>query len=227
MNQLIRSGLMPEDDAERQALSFVDPYAIRKKALDHQVTPFEFGRAIFHINQRRGFKSNRKSADGESGVVKQSIAALAQKLKEKNARTIGEFLADRNQQREPVRARRLGQKKDDLYELYLDRAMLENEFDQLWAMQAGFDSGFYTDSKKEVLKNTIFYQRPLKPQEVGKCVFLAHEDRCAKALPSFQRFRIYVFYTLETMKKCQLTMSNWHFFSFNSVAYKKPIIALW
>ena len=73
INELMRLGLMPEDDDQRHALAFKDPYSIRKKALDEQVHPHEMGRAIFHINQRRGFKSNRKSGDNEAGVVKQSI----------------------------------------------------------------------------------------------------------------------------------------------------------
>ncbi len=53
MNELVRSGLMPEDKTEREAMAFHDPYAIRKKALDEQVTPFEMGRAIFHMNQMK------------------------------------------------------------------------------------------------------------------------------------------------------------------------------
>jgi len=55
---------------------FHDPYAIRKKALDEKINPHQMGRAIFHMNQRRGFRSNRKSGDNEAGVVKQSIKAL-------------------------------------------------------------------------------------------------------------------------------------------------------
>ena len=167
MNNLVRSGLMPEDKTEREAVAFHDPYAIRKKALDEQVTPFEMGRAIFHMNQRRGFRSNRKSGDNEAGVVKQSIAELEVSLMEKKARTIGEFLADRHAERQPVRARRLGSKASDLYELYPDRAMLEKQFDVLWDKQANFNSLVFTQKIKQKLKDIIFYQRKLKPQEVG------------------------------------------------------------
>ncbi len=40
--------------------------------------PHEIGRALFHINQRRGFKSNRKDRSKEttSGMVSNSITAL-------------------------------------------------------------------------------------------------------------------------------------------------------
>ena len=191
INTLVKFGFMPKDAAERQSLAFKDPYPIRKQALDTETAPFDMGRAFFHINQRRGFKSNRKSADNEAGVVKQSVADLELKLIDAKARTIGEFLADRLSKRETVRARRLGQKTSDLYEFYPNRAMLEKEFDTLWKKQKSFRPDFYTSAAHDAIKGAIFFQRPLKPQEVGKCSFLPDEDRIAKARPSFQRFRIY------------------------------------
>ena len=191
ISTLVKYGFMPKDAAERQSLAFKDPYPIRKQALDAKTDPFDMGRAFFHLNQRRGFKSNRKSADNEAGVVKQSVADLELKLIDAKARTIGEFLADRLSKRETVRARRLGQKTSDLYELYPNRAMLEKEFDTLWEKQKPFRPDLYTSAAHGAIKDAIFFQRPLKPQEVGKCSFLPDEDRIAKALPSFQRFRIY------------------------------------
>ena len=45
MNELVRAGLMPEEKSEREAMVFHDPYAIRKKALDEKVNPYQnFGR---------------------------------------------------------------------------------------------------------------------------------------------------------------------------------------
>ena len=191
IKELVGLGLMPADDAQRHALALKDPYAIRKKALDEEVHPHELGRAIFHLNQRRGFKSNRKSGDNEAGVVKQSIAEFEARLIEKNARTIGEFLADRQASKETVRARRLGPKTADIYEFYPDRAMLEREFDTLWSAQAVFDPNLYDEKSRDRVKGIIFFQRKLKPQEVGRCTFLSEEFRVSKALPSFQRYRIY------------------------------------
>ena len=49
------------------------PYRLRALALDQPLPPFAFGRALFHLAQRRGFLSNRKSAakdDEDSGDVK-------------------------------------------------------------------------------------------------------------------------------------------------------------
>ena len=110
---------------------------------------------------------------------------------EKKARTIGEFLADRHASKDTVRARRLGPKTADLYEFYPDRSMLEHEFDTLWSAQAEFDPSLYNEEARDRIKGVIFFQRKLKPQEVGRCKFLPEEFRISKALPSFQRFRIY------------------------------------
>ncbi len=182
---------MPKDDHERKSLALKDPWQIRKTALDKELSPYDVGRAFFHINQRRGFKSNRKSQDNEAGVVKQSIAELEMRLSETGARTLGEFLADRNASGEPVRARRLGDQTSALYDLYPDRYMLEKEFDEIWSSQASYNPLLFSDDAKEAIKGIIFYQRKLKPQEVGRCTLIPEETRISKSLPSFQRFRIY------------------------------------
>ncbi len=191
INEMVRRGLMPEDENERKSLALKDPWQIRKSALDNELNPFDVGRAFFHINQRRGFKSNRKSQDNEAGVVKQSIAELEMRLFETGARTLGEFLADRNASGKTVRARRLGDQTSALYDLYPNRYMLEKEFDEIWSSQALYNPSLFSDEAKDAVKGIIFYQRKLKPQEVGRCTLIPEEERIPKCLPSFQRFRIY------------------------------------
>ena len=75
MEFLVAFGLMPDDEAERKALENLDPYILRAAAIDRPLAPHELGRALFHLNQRRGFKSNRKTDGGdedkETGVVKE------------------------------------------------------------------------------------------------------------------------------------------------------------
>src|SRR6185437_11327463 len=66
MAALIRHGLMPEDEAARKALETLDPYALRTKALDEALPAHHLGRALFHLNQRRGFLSNRKTEKGDN-----------------------------------------------------------------------------------------------------------------------------------------------------------------
>ena len=191
MTALVQHGLMPQASTERKALENKDPYPIREKAISEKVPPFEIGRALFHMNQRRGFKSNRKTADSDTGPVKQSIEKLEETMESHNAETLGAFLASRHNDEKTVRARRQGTAQKDLYDLYPDRAMYDKEFDVIWSKQAEYDPEFYNAEKGAEIKQIIFYQRPLKPQKVGRCTFLPKEERIAKALPSYQRFRIY------------------------------------
>ena len=105
LSELVKFGLMPENEFERKGFVTLNPYEIRSNALDKELPPFHVGRGLFHLNQCRGFKSNRKTADSESGVVNASIKKLKEQLSETGARTFGEFLAIRHKNQEPVRAR--------------------------------------------------------------------------------------------------------------------------
>jgi len=58
---LVRDGIFPADKAERKALAVLDPIELRARALDEALPLAHLGRALFHLNQRRGFKSNRKA----------------------------------------------------------------------------------------------------------------------------------------------------------------------
>ena len=155
IEELINIGLMPQDETSRKSLAFKNPYIIRKEALDNDIDPFDIGRAIFHINQRRGFKSSRKTDSNEGGVVKESIAVLEQNLMKTGSRTIGEFLANRNEKRETVRARRLGSKSSDLYELYPNRYMLEQEVDLIWKAQNHYNASIFTEVNLTKIKDII------------------------------------------------------------------------
>ncbi len=202
MRTLIEHNFFPKEEAARKALETLDPYRLRAKGLDEALTPAEFGRALFHINQRRGFKSNRKTdkKDNDSGALKTAISSLRAALKDENCRTVGEWLHRRNLAGKTVRARYRQNKivKDDgktriekSYDLYVDRAMIEAEFDAIWKKQAELNPAQFTGTSHDELKHALLYQRPLKPVKPGRCTFLPDEERAPLALPSTQRFRIY------------------------------------
>lgn len=202
MRTLIEYGLFPAEEMQRKALETLNPYALRAKGLDEALTPSEFGRALFHINQRRGFKSNRKTdkKDNDSGALKTAINKLRETLRAENCRTVGEWLYKRNEANQTVRARYRQNKimKDDgktkidkYYDLYIDRAMIEHEFDQLWKKQAELNPTLFTEAARVDLKDVLLHQRPLKPVKPGRCTFMPDEERAPLALPSTQRFRMY------------------------------------
>ena len=72
MTTLVEAGLMPAEEPARKALETLDPYYLRAEALNRPLELHEIGRAIFHLNQRRGFKSNRiaDAGDSEDGAIK-------------------------------------------------------------------------------------------------------------------------------------------------------------
>ena len=194
MRLMIEHGFMPADRKEREALRSLDPYELRRRGLDAPLTPFEFGRALFHLNQRRGFQSNRKidrAEDDERGKIATAIGKVQQQMGVDGARTIGEWLGGRHERREPVRARLNGQGARSQYELYVQRSMIAEEFDALWAAQSRFNPAVFTPHARGRLRDTLLRQRPLKPVYPGKCLFEPEEDRAALALPSVQRFRIF------------------------------------
>lgn len=191
---LLELGFFPADEFERRALVELDPYELRRKGLDHALTPAEFARALFHINQRRGFKSNRKTdkKDNDSGALKTAVKRIRDQLSSNKLRTVGELLAMRHDKRESVRARLRGKTvKEKAYDLYIDRKMIEDEFDRLWAKQAELNPAVFHEVARFRLKDILLFQRKLKPVEPGRCTLVPDEKRAALALPSVQRFRIY------------------------------------
>lgn len=202
MRTLIEYGFFPAEAVQRKALETMNPFALRAKGLDEVLTPTEFGRALFHINQRRGFKSNRKTdkKDNDSGALKTAIGKVRATIEAEGCRTVGEWLHKRDAAGLSVRARyhqdkvikEDGKTKiDKYYDLYIDRAMIEHEFDELWKKQAELNPIRFTEAARADLKDVLLHQRPLKPVKPGRCTFMPDEERAPLALPSTQRFRMY------------------------------------
>ena len=196
MDVLVDLGLMPADAAARKRLEALDPYELRARGLGERLDPYELGRALFHLNQRRGFRSSRKTDRGgedekERGKIDTGIDRLRQALKDGGHDTVGAFLWARHRERQAVRARLAGRSAKDEYEFYPQRALLEDEFDELWARQAAFHPTLLTDEARHALKAIVFFQRPLKPVDPGRCTLDPEDARAPRALPLAQRFRMY------------------------------------
>jgi CRISPR-associated endonuclease Csn1 len=157
------------------------PYRLRANALDMPLTNHAFGRAIYHLAQRRGFKSNLKVAkkDEDRGVVKQGISQLHDDMKRVGARTLGEYFAALDPEHVRIRCR------------WTARAMFEQEFEAIWQAQSARNATL-TDEFKEELRAAIFFQRPLKSQGhlIGKCSLEPRRRRAPLACLAAQRFRI-------------------------------------
>ncbi|MFM7800941.1 MAG: type II CRISPR RNA-guided endonuclease Cas9, partial [Limnohabitans sp.] len=94
MAALLKHGFFPKDEAARKTLEKTNPFTLRAKGLDQALLPEEFARALFHINQRRGFKSNRKTdkKENDSSALKKAIGQLREAMQTTGCRTVGEWL---------------------------------------------------------------------------------------------------------------------------------------
>ncbi|HEY1607377.1 MAG TPA: type II CRISPR RNA-guided endonuclease Cas9 [Allosphingosinicella sp.] len=189
LNALVQHGLMPADADEAKLIAERDPYELRVCALDRRLEPYEIGRALFHLNQRRGFKSNRKAErrqkDSEGGKIASGAQALDRAMAESGADTLGQFLAGRAEKR----VRMHGESQD--YDFYPQRRHVEYEFDRIWDTQAKHHPELLNETARAHLHRILFFQRPLKEAEVGVCTFFPDERRLPKAHPLFQERRLY------------------------------------
>ncbi len=171
-----------DNSAKIPAIEHTLPYYLRTRALDEKLEIFELGRAFYHLAQRRGFLSNRKTKkdDKEEGKVKEVISSLAKSINTANARTLGEYFAGIDSEEERIRQR------------YTSRNMYVNEFNAIWDAQHIYHPNILTDSLKKELFSAIFYQRPLKSVRdlVGNCSLEKDRKRAPYYRPEAQRFRL-------------------------------------
>lgn len=165
----------------------IDPYKVRAEGLHRQLSLHELGRVFYHLNQRRGYKSNRKTDqendksvifEGKDGKI--GINETTQAIADGHFETLGEYL----NAADPHETRRRNR--------YTTRAMYLDEFNQLWRKQSEYYLDLLTDETKSDIFDAIFYQRPLKSQKgnVATCTFEPKKKVAPKSSMVFQEFRI-------------------------------------
>lgn len=216
-NYLLKLNLLPEtlrdNPSPEQILNALgDPYQLRKLALDQALQPYQLGRVLLHLAQRRGFLSSRKTLlgdlvndpdtidlstdlDDEEGdgserakeetAFKQDIALLKHAIEDNNCRTLGEYLAGLNprQQNQRNRLHAGGH-------LRTDRQMYFDELEQIFAKQQSHHPQLSQEVQEEI-QQIIFFQRPLKlrADRVGRCSLEPKNNRARLARLQSQQFR--------------------------------------
>lgn len=168
------------DEAENK-----NPYYYRhlclteKLDLSTKADRYILGRAIYHLNQRRGFLSNRKEDTKENdGTVKQGIDGLTASMLECGTEYLGEYYY------------RLYQKGEKIRTHYTSRVEhIEHELLAICRKQE------LSEELTCKLRRIIVTQRPLKSQKhtVGKCVFEPAKSRCPASHPLYEQYRMYAF----------------------------------
>ncbi|MDH4320406.1 MAG: type II CRISPR RNA-guided endonuclease Cas9 [Desulfobulbaceae bacterium] len=216
LNYLVKLGLLPAElsnatQPEAILNKIGDPYALRAKALDEELTCYELGRVFLHLVQRRGFLSNRKTVLGdmvddpdvqellesieskedksterakEETAFKGDIRKIRACIQKSGCRTLGEYLAgfDRH-------ISKRNRKRDGGF-LRTDRQMYREELVAIFQKQTQFHP-LLTEEVKNQLEEIIFFQRPLKLRNdrVGKCSLEPSRNRARLARLECQRFR--------------------------------------
>jgi len=150
---LIDSGLFPQDSKEQELLYNQDVYELRARALDEKLGPFQIGRIILHLNQRRGFWSSRKekakaqeakrkrknkqvkkkaTAEDKPEDMLLEIDQLAADIKAAECKTLGQYLYGKHSTIDHKKR----EENDHVRIRHTRRSMLEDEFLAVWNAQA-------------------------------------------------------------------------------------------
>lgn len=158
-------------------------WELRALATSEQIRLEEIGNVLMHLNNRRGFKSNRKTVSAEEG----DTSWLKNVQSNSDALQHGKFTVGKLHYN--------SLKNDQFYSTrnkIFKRADYEAEFNQIWDTQSKFYPNILTDELKlRIGDHTIFYQRPLKSvkKQLSHCRYEKHHRVTSRSSPLFQFFR--------------------------------------
>ncbi len=185
-------GRLQRELEKRYPQTTVLPWFLRARALDHPLEPYELGRALYHLAQRRGFVSNRvggKEDEEERSKVKAGIKGLQAAMDAAGKRTLGEYMASLDPRATPLR------NKPEYSGHYTHRSMFKKEFDLIWEAQRAHHPEVLTENRRAKLYHAVFHQRPLKDQSnlVGQCELEPEEKRAPLRTLAAQQLRVFGF----------------------------------
>jgi len=193
---------------------YSSPYQLRAELATNQLDfsietdRYKLGRALYHIAQRRGFKSSKgetikEQEKTETQNDKQQEINLSEELKkseqnkskdlveyiEKHGlKTVGCAFAKLENEGIRVRASEFqavrAQYKEEILKIF--------EFQNTLDLESEFFKRIFNE-KKGV--GTIFYKRPLRSQKglIGECTLEPNKSRCPISHPEFEEFRAWCF----------------------------------
>jgi CRISPR-associated endonuclease Csn1 len=172
----------PTENYEFSEWLKINPYEVRAKSVNQIVSKQELGRALYHMCQRRGFKSGRKDAD--AGKDFERYLVEKSELEQRGFKTLGEYYYDLLQDDKKVRKTKFS--ADD-QEVNSSRISYVEEFNVLMKTQN------INETLANAFFDAIFFQRPLKSQKgaIGKCTLEKTKTRCPISHPLFEEFRMY------------------------------------
>ena len=193
---------------------YSSPFQLRAELMERQfdftdeTERFKLGRALYHIAQRRGFKSSKgetlkeqeKDESNENAVSDVDVVDAMKKSEIKKSGPLSKYMDENDLktvgsacyalEKSGIRVRNS--------EYQAVRSQLKDEIKLIFEFQDGLDlnGSFYKRLVSETKgEGTIFYKRPLRSQKglVGKCTLEPDKPRCPISHPEFERFRALCF----------------------------------
>lgn len=181
---LVAMGLWPSKLADESTLYDADPYELRARALKEKLEPYEIGRVLLHLNQRRGFLSNRKKDRGDK-EVQGMLAEINENEREREEggfQTIGAWLADKCATVDHTNR----QDNDHVRNRHLARQQYEDEFKSIWKVQSKHHPKLLSEKLKYGALGK--QKHPVKPIPRWD---KRREDECGRTWSALESFGIY------------------------------------
>ncbi len=185
---LAEYGILERTD--RNALHFptLNPWLLRKEALDRKLNAEEWAIVLGHMAGHRAYLSNAKHKKNETDDDrKKLLKALNENEREfetarteRTARTVGEWLANKHTQRN----------RGGDFRHSIKREWVRQEAALLFNRQHELGNPFALSSLCNRYMPLAFKQGKITTREVGPCTFELSEPRAAKHSYSFERFRL-------------------------------------
>ena len=164
-------------------VKYKNPYELRVKSIETKLSKHEFGRALYHLVQRRGYKDIGE-ADNETKTQIERRGKGGFKTAMENNRTIAEALTN-DFIKKNKRARNEYPYRDE-YEKEFTTICNGQGLDISQNAKREYNNDFVRDIRK-----AIIWQRPLRGQKgnIGKCSLEPTKQRCPASHPIFEIFR--------------------------------------
>ena len=210
---LDKVGLISKENLEKlfSASSFEkDVYTLRSEGLDRKLNNEEWARVLYHLAQRRGYRSSSKAEEADTkndaGKLLKAVKNNSDKMAQNNFRTVGEMFCKDNSDLFQVKdgsGHVIGRKTHNtsgVYDLTVARIFIEEEAHKLFAAQRQFGNAFATESIEneycEILLSQRHFsdgpggERTFKFDLRGNCTFEKDELRAFKACYTFEFFKL-------------------------------------
>nr|AMK59254.1 CRISPR-associated protein, Csn1 family [uncultured bacterium UPO47] len=164
--------------------------ALRAKAASAPIPLPLLPAVLLKLAKRRGYAGSfRVRGEREdAGQVQPGIERLHAEMQASGCATLGAYLHHRHQSGLTLKLKQAG--------LYADRALVQQEFDQIWRTQLAHAPELATQVAdkplRDALAEVLLGQRPLRSPRamVGRCALEPNLPRAPAAQPAVQAFRI-------------------------------------